>query len=443
MKRFNEFMKTLALPPEWKGPLKNPCKGWMGQPSRSPSKKLSNSSENIFSEYDEGYFNLFSTAYCRFSWKDVNPDKDVYDFSIIDKYLDEVGNLGWTTGIGFMCAAASTTNTNSLLPEYMYEEGMKYVESLVENNHTFEQWKQKTPVWDDPLYLSYCEKFIKALAERYDGDERIFFINPLSYGNWGEWHTQFLGDSEALSFEQAKVHVEIWQKYFKKTIMQIPINHHMPEMVAQWACDTYGWGMTRWGLVFQPFDQFASSYCLDVAPALGEFYTTYERTKQWGAWSDERMTDVVEQGHYTNMRPYGDNPNLIYRENVKLVEHLQNRMGYHIVALHAAEYFESNEEGENEYGLVIQNKGVAPMYFDCKLKVAYLDDKNNIVESFDTDINPRKWHGNSYSAFRFRIPEKEGYKVAVGLFKSKTAENPDVLWANTHLEKGWLIIKQS
>lgn len=441
MKRFNECMKKLDVPEEWCGPLKNPCKGWVGQPGQDGLRGLKATDNNIFSAYNEGYFKMFSTAYTRFSWMDVNPSKGVYDFSIIDKFLSEVGKLDWTAGIGFMCPAASTTNKLSLLPQYLYDEGMEYIETVVENNHNFEQWKQRVPIWNDPVYLKYCEEIIEKLAERYDGDKRIFFINPLTYGNWGEWHTQFLGDSEALKFEEAKVHVELWARHFKKTIMQIPVNHHMPEMVAQWACDKYGWGMTRWGLVFQTEDQLAASYCLNTAPALGEFYTTYERTCEWGAWSDKNMTFTIEGGHLTNMRPYADNPNLIYIENRALMEKLQNRMGYHIVVLSAAEYFESNEENEDEYGIALKNKGVAPMYFDCKLVAAYLDERNIPVEKFVTDVNPRKWLGDSYSAFRFRIPHKDNLKVAIGLFKDIDKVNPDVQWANTHLVNNWMIIK--
>jgi hypothetical protein len=440
MKRFHEGMKRLYVPPEWLGPLKNPCKGWVAQPINE--KKRKDPDGDLFAGYCPDYFQLFSVAYKRFNWKDINPSKDCYDFSLVDAYLDAVAQHGWTAGIGFLTPAASTSNALSFVPDYLYEEGMQFVESIVENNHTFEQWPQRTPVWDDPVYLKYCDIVIQKLADRYDGDERIFYINPLSYGNWGEWHTQFLGDSKALTFEQAKVHVQLWAKHFKSSTMQIPINHHMPEMVAQWACDTYRWGMTRWGLVFLQDDHYAASYCLGVAPALGEFYTFYENTKKWGAWSDERMINVVEGGHMTNMRPYGADENLIYLENKKLMEHLQNRMGYHIVVTHAAEYFESNEEGECEFGMIIHNKGVAPMYFDCRFVVALLDDQNRVLEKFDSGIQPRRWQGNSYGSFRFRVPiaDREG-KVAVGLFKSNTAENPDVLWANSQLENGWLVLR--
>ena len=440
MKRFNECMKRLFVPPEWLGPLKNPCKGWVAEPINM--NKQMNPQGDMFAGYDEGYESMFSVAYKRFNWKQINPQKDVYDFSIIDEYLDTVEKRGWTAGIGFCIPAARTTNQLSLLPDYMYEEGLKYIETMVENNHTFEQWPQRIPVWDDPVYLKYCEILIEKLAQRFDGDNRIFYINPLTYGNWGEWHTQFLGDSEALTFEKAKIHVELWAKYFKKSIMQIPINHHMPEMVAQWACDTYNWGMTRWGLVYLQDDHYAASYCLGTAPALGEFYTSYERTKLWGAWSDERMTNVIEGGHLTNIRSYASNYNLIYRENRELLEKLQNRMGYHIVVKEAAEYFESNEPNECEFGMIIQNKGVAPIYFECTLVLALLDEKNQVIEKYTTNINPQKWHGNSYSSFRFRAPIKDRMgKIAVGLFKDTSKTNPDVLWANSQLANGWMVLR--
>lgn len=438
MKRFREDMRPLFVPSEWCGPLKNPCKGWMSERPNGDGHLPG----DMFAGYDPAFQDFFSTAYARFNWKDLNPAKEVYDFSRIDRFLEHAAARGWTVGIGFLTPAASTSKQLSLAPDYLYAEGMAFVESTVENNHTFEQWPQRTPVWDDPVYLKYCDIVVAELARRYDGDPRIFFVNPLTYGNWGEWHTQFLGDSVPLSFEAAKLHVEIWQRHWHKSILQIPINHHMPELVAQWACDTYGWGMTRWGLVYQPEDHCAASYCLNTAPALGEFYTSYERTKTWGSWSDERMTDVIEGGHLTNMRVYADDVNLIWRENKKLVENLHNRMGYHIVVRSAAEYFENNEPDECEFGLIVENKGVTPMYFPCILMVALLDYSGKVLERYATPVNPRRWWGNSFSAFRFRAPiaDKEG-RVAVGLFKDPTQEHPDVRWANQQLEHGWLILR--
>ena len=439
MKRFNESMTRLALPPEWLGPLRNPCKGWIAEPINSSFKY--GKDKDIFSGYIDEYNSLFSVAYKRFNWKTINPQKGVYCFEEIDCFLEAVENRGWTAGIGFLTPAASTSPDYSILPDYMFEEGMQYIETEVENNHNFKKHYQRVPVWNDPIYLKYCEELIEVLAERYDGDSRIFYINPLTYGNWGEWHTQYLGDSEPLTFEEAKHHVLLWEKHFKKSILQIPVNHHMPEKIAMWACDEFGWGMTRWGLVYLQDDHYAASYCLNTAPALGEFYTFYENTKNWGAWSDERMTRVIEEGHLTNIRAYADDYNLIYVENRNLINNLQNRMGYHIVAKEAAEFFESNEANEREFGVIIENKGVAPMYFDCELRAAILDDKNQVIKYFDTGINPRKWYGNSNSSFRFRIPTKDiDGKVSIGLFKNKELINPDVQFANSQLVNGWLVL---
>ena len=47
--------------------------------------------------------------------------------------------------------------------------------------------------FDDPIFMEEHEKFIKALAARYDGDPRLGGLDLGSYGNWGEWHCTSLG----------------------------------------------------------------------------------------------------------------------------------------------------------------------------------------------------------------------------------------------------------
>ena len=437
MNRFQANMKRIYVTPEWQGPLKNPFKGWALFPA---NRNGFQDGSDVFSGYDPQVLEAGGLGYLRFNWADLNPERNVYDFSKIDHFIMCAAKQGWQVGFGAPTPAASTSNRETLLPSYLFEEGIKYECSTVENNHTGEQFMQKHPIWDDPVYLNYCKEFVLKLAEKYDGNENIAFINPLTYGNWGEWHTQFLGNSKDLTFEQAKKHVKLWAEAFHKTQIIIPINHHMPEMVAQWACDEYGWGMSRWGLIYLPDDHFSASYCLNTAPAIGEFYTDYKRTKDWGAWSSEKLTQIIEEGHLTWMElAYGSEANEIFKEERHLMKKLQNRLGYHFVVKSAAQYFESNEDGEYEFGLVVENKGVAPIYYNCYLVAALLDQEGKVTKKHLTNINPRKWWGNSHSAFRFRLPfdDTDG-QLAVGLFTNPELNNPDIAFANQQLLNRWL-----
>ena len=57
------------------------------------------------------------------------------------------------------------------------------------------------PVWDDSIYIWAAKEFAKALAEKYDGDPRIEYIDIRTFGEWGEWHTSHIleGDSHDCS----------------------------------------------------------------------------------------------------------------------------------------------------------------------------------------------------------------------------------------------------
>ena len=65
------------------------------------------------------------------------------------------------------------------------------------------------------------EKFIKALAARYDGDPRLGGLDLGSYGNWGEWHCTSLGLGKGVvrphSREVRQRYADMYLKNFKKT----------------------------------------------------------------------------------------------------------------------------------------------------------------------------------------------------------------------------------
>jgi len=60
------------------------------------------------------------------------------------------------------------------VPQYLNDAGLGYIGG--------------EPDYENPNLQTAVEQLIRALAERYDGDERIFCIQAGIIGKWGEWH---------------------------------------------------------------------------------------------------------------------------------------------------------------------------------------------------------------------------------------------------------------
>jgi hypothetical protein len=72
------------------------------------------------------------------------------------------------------------------------------------------------PLYDDPVYLEKLERFLKVFARRYDGKPWLRYIDVGSLGDWGEGHTSS-GSRLQYGYEQRKVHVDLYLKYFQNT----------------------------------------------------------------------------------------------------------------------------------------------------------------------------------------------------------------------------------
>jgi hypothetical protein len=67
------------------------------------------------------------------------------------------------------------------------------------------------PLWDpdylDPVFLAKLDRFLAAMALRYDGNPNVAFIDVGSFGMWGEGHTGFSSqlNEERWRYEEALI----------------------------------------------------------------------------------------------------------------------------------------------------------------------------------------------------------------------------------------------
>lgn len=163
-------------------PFVNPGQGW-----------------TAYGNWDKvtNYVNVGS-GYSRFQWQALNPKEDVYDWEPIESEIRFYAEKGLPFYFRIMTCSRNG-GCKSLVPDWVWEKGAKphpyqgakfNYDQEGDKNATTEMW---CPYWNDEIFLAAHEKFLKALAAKYDGDPRLYAIDIGSYGNWGEWHCWRLG----------------------------------------------------------------------------------------------------------------------------------------------------------------------------------------------------------------------------------------------------------
>lgn len=163
-------------------PFANPAQGW-----------------TAYGNWDKvtNYVNV-GCGYFRFQWQELNPKEDVYDWTPLEREIDFYAKRGLPFYFRLMTCSRNGKR-KSLVPDWVWAKGAKphpyqgakfNYDQEGDKNATTEMW---CPYWDDEVFLSAHEKFLKALAAKYDGDPRLYAVDIGSYGNWGEWHCWRLG----------------------------------------------------------------------------------------------------------------------------------------------------------------------------------------------------------------------------------------------------------
>ncbi|MCX7012919.1 MAG: beta-galactosidase [Candidatus Sumerlaeota bacterium] len=128
---------------------------------------------------------LVDAAVCDFKWSQLEPREGQYDFSPIDQMLE----LCKTHGKGLVLEVSTYGQSPGAqpTPDWLYGKGVKAIRFSgggVAKGRDIDVPK----VWEGP-YLEIYGRFIRRLAERYNGNPTIWFVMP-GYGHIGNLNAQ-------------------------------------------------------------------------------------------------------------------------------------------------------------------------------------------------------------------------------------------------------------
>lgn len=454
-----------ALKP-FEGPLSNPHKGftvptggaWTFVPEfeYGPYGSLNNKAWDLIS-YGSGYQ----------QWNKLNPAKGVYDWTELEKLLNALAehNMGYALRVlpytpSFIKSDFPPEEDYDWTPPFVYEMGAKKIQIDLRGT----EYHAYAPVWDDPIYLQAAKEFAKALAEKYDGDPRIEYIDVRTFGEWGEWHTSHILGSEMPADSVLKDMLDYYASVFKKTQLVLPSNGFGD--VYTHALDL---GITKRddgfiGIPGRP-DTLLRAYNANlptIAENIAGYRTmlTYDDLIPGGSqkWTAERWVDAITTAHLTYYVLDQDNDcgYYFYKDNKALADSMSKVIGYNFTVTRAelltvtpADTAAGNVV-TNTLNITVKNTGVAPCFFDIYMVAEFVDSTGKALAQIGETVRIPKgtFKDGSSQDFVFtykveagkaNIAAQPGVFVSLSLYESeesfKKGQNPTVRFDNDGLMK--------
>ncbi|MGE5397288.1 MAG: DUF4832 domain-containing protein [Chitinophagales bacterium] len=353
-----------------------------------------------------------SLVYVGASWKELEPGKGVYDFEGLEEknhysywrerkvkiilriYLDEPDE-----------------DYHTDIPNWLYQETNK--DGIW---YRGEHGKGFSPNYSNPKIVTYHEKLIEAVAERYNSNDQLAFVELGSIGHWGEWHTQ-VEEEYKVPFPPEKIYnqyVEHYLKYFtqKQLLIRRPITIARDHRL--------GLYNDSFGNVLQTEDYFIKWYqkgYLDYLtgtkqPAMPEFwkyapsggeFTLPPGTSFLSNVNLSRTMMQLKQSHTSWLGPSCPVYDISDPDVIKNRDSLLKLMGYRYV-IKSVKCTSSPCPGKDmEVNWVVDNTGVAPFYYLWPVEISLCDSDGKVVFRYITKDDTRKWlpgANNLYSSFK-------------------------------------------
>lgn len=119
--------------------------------------------------------------YSRYTWDILEPEKDKYDFSLIDKDIQREATQG--RKFSFRIRAMRGYNDPAIyVPKYMQNYGWWADTNKDGKVDTF------MPDWNNEYFLERSRKLLMELGKKYNNDPRVGWIDVGIYGQYGEWY---------------------------------------------------------------------------------------------------------------------------------------------------------------------------------------------------------------------------------------------------------------
>lgn len=333
-----------------------------------------------------------STIYLRCPWSFVEPEEGKFNWELLDtpgqRWIDKGVKVAFRiTGYESWMRYAT--------PEWVKNAGAKGADVPWGRRTSTLMWR---PDFADPVYLQKLENFLTAMADRYDGNPNVAFVDIGSMGVWGEGHSA--GESAFATLQEGqRMHIDLHCKLFRKTLLCMSDDFvgNTDNAKKRFPMSDYAFskGVTLRDdsiMVQPPPDSWYSAGMAQLFwPTLPVVLETehYGSSKTRNAFSGELLLKSVEDYHASFLSIHWW-PRIFMEENKEAIDQVNLRLGYRI-QLREIAWPEEIRLGEPfKLSMSLANAGVAPCYPGGYPCITLKDDKGGIVSALvDESFNVR------------------------------------------------------
>jgi len=335
----------------------------------------------------QGTYNKFphSLEWNTLPWKDVQTDEHEFSWDAIDQLLADVSSRGHQTAFRIY---ADYPDQPYAVPAFL-EHVAKHSYTDFSNGTHHESF---APDYNNPALVAAMLETISALGARYDGDPRIGFITVGFLGFWGEWHTfrpSCACDTWMPSAAVETAVLDTFDRAFNRTRLLV----RNPDV---------GWSGQAIGF---HDDSFAEQ---TISPPDWMFTGRLRKAGATTQWEREPIGGELAPARQpcTFDLPACNPPGQEFGRSVDathaswLVNHHAFQAGYEPEAFTRAvagarrlgyELFvsavrcpDATTGGRFDVDVRMQNRGVAPFYYDWTVQLGVADETGGLVASYDT-----------------------------------------------------------
>jgi hypothetical protein len=351
--------KTVVVRPQDTGePLANPGMGWVLHHYDNVAFNYGGKLEPSDTVDD---FPGVTTVYLRIAWSYLEPEEGRFVWSVLDTPAQRWLDKGKQIALRISCSESFMRYATPQWVEKAGAKGYNFTPGKgVDPNGPY--WE---PDYDDPIFLEKLDHFLAALAERYDGNPEVAFVDVGSMGVWGEGHT-FASTRKPYTVETIERHIDLHTKHFRKTLLVANDDfalHDRGRATIEYAAKQ-GLGLRDDSILVQGGDKayfnadFAQLFWQHVPVILESEHFGPSRDR--GNWKDgSQYLEAVEKYHasYASIHWW---PHEFLAENRDLVRKINLRLGYRLQLVEVSWPGEVSADGALWFATTWQNAGVAP-----------------------------------------------------------------------------------
>ena len=383
------------------------------------------------------YIQPHRLVYTNLNWAEIEPVEGFFDF----EKIEAINKFSYWTRLDIKIILRVVLDkpkeTSQMdIPEWLFRK--------IQGDGTWydnEYGKGFSPNYSNPVLISYHKKLLRKMAEHYDHDNRIAFIELGSLGHWGEWHTKDVRNP----FPKAEIADQYVYHYLdnftnKYLLLRRPMVIAVKNNLGLYN-DMFGDrqatidGFVKWinnGYQFWLTDEMIPGMpeFWKYAPSGGEFAPFSKET-----FRNSNIGNLIQQAKLSHVSWLGPNCPINKRWPwyiQKNINKLLKVIGYRFV-LEKEEHRKIVKPGEKlEVMMNWSNKGIAPFYFDWEMELSLADPKGNIIASSrQLGVVPKLLPGNTKHVQTLTIPSvlaPGNYNLCIAIINPET-EKPGIALA--------------